>query len=94
MVMTKRPERREGPEEKTLPETKSLSILCRQKLGHWIIMNPRILRFFVTERGKIIPRRISGNCANITADNRRLKRARNIALLPFTTAPTITSAFL
>lgn len=42
------------------------------------------LRHFVTERGKIIPRRISGNCAKhqrkITA---AVKRARNIALLPF-----------
>ena len=43
------------------------------------------LRRFVTERGKILPRRISGNCANhqrqVTA---AIKRARNIALLPFT----------
>ena len=45
------------------------------------------LRYFMTERGKIIPRRISGNCAKhqrlLTV---ALKRARNIALLPFTTA--------
>ena len=44
-----------------------------------------MLRFFVTERGKIIPRRISGNCAR---HQRRItnavKRARNIALIPFT----------
>jgi small subunit ribosomal protein S18 len=43
------------------------------------------LRNFLTERGKIIPRRISGNCAK---HQRKLceaiKRARNIALLPFT----------
>jgi small subunit ribosomal protein S18 len=42
------------------------------------------LRHFVTERGKMIPRRISGNCARhqrkITS---AVKRARNIALLPF-----------
>jgi small subunit ribosomal protein S18 len=46
-----------------------------------------MLRFFVTERGKIIPRRISGNCAR---HQRRItnavKRARNIALIPFTVA--------
>jgi small subunit ribosomal protein S18 len=46
---------------------------------------PGILKVFITERGKIIPRRISGNCAKhqrmlTTA----IKRARNIALLPFT----------
>ncbi len=43
------------------------------------------LRRYVTERGKILPRRISGNCAKhqrqVTV---AIKRARNIALLPFT----------
>lgn len=43
------------------------------------------LRRFITERGKILPRRISGTCAK---DQRKLtlaiKRARAIALLPFT----------
>jgi small subunit ribosomal protein S18 len=43
------------------------------------------LRRFTTERGKILPRRISGNCAKhqrqVTV---AIKRARNIALLPFT----------
>ena len=40
---------------------------------------------YITERGKILPRRISGNCAKhqrqVTV---AIKRARNIALLPFT----------
>ena len=43
------------------------------------------LRRYITERGKILPRRISGNCAKhqrqVTV---AIKRARNIALLPFT----------
>jgi small subunit ribosomal protein S18 len=42
------------------------------------------LRHFITERGKIVPRRISGNCAKhqrkITA---AVKRARIISLIPF-----------
>lgn len=43
------------------------------------------LRRFVTERGKILPRRVSGNCARhqrvlATA----VKRARELALLPYT----------
>jgi len=39
----------------------------------------------MTERGKIIPRRISGNCAKHQRQmTRAIKRARNIALLPFT----------
>lgn len=43
------------------------------------------LKYYVTERGKIVPRRISGTCAK---HQRKLalaiKRARNIALLPYT----------
>lgn len=40
---------------------------------------------YLTERGKILPRRISGNCARHQRMlTRAIKRARNIALLPFT----------
>lgn len=43
------------------------------------------LRRFVSERAKIIPRRISGNCAKHQRQlTLAIKRARNIALLPFT----------
>jgi len=47
----------------------------------------RMISQFVTERGKMTPSRITGNCAR----HQRLlttaiKRARSIALLPFTTA--------
>jgi len=43
------------------------------------------LRRYITERGKIIPRRISGNCAKHQRQlTVAIKRARNIALLPFT----------
>ena len=42
------------------------------------------LRYFTTERGKIIPRRISGTCAkHQRALTHAIKRARTIALLPF-----------
>ena len=43
------------------------------------------LRRFTTERGQILPRRISGNCAKHQRQvTIAIKRARNIALLPFT----------
>jgi len=46
--------------------------------------DPRTLRYFTTERGKIIPRRISGCCAKHQRDlTESIKRARQIALLPF-----------
>lgn len=45
----------------------------------------RALRPFITERGKIIPRRITGNCAmHQRKITRAVKRARVMALLPFT----------
>jgi small subunit ribosomal protein S18 len=50
--------------------------------------NYRLLRSFLTERGRIIPRRISGNCAKHQRElTRAIKRARQIALLPFTALP-------
>jgi small subunit ribosomal protein S18 len=46
-----------------------------------------MLRYFITERGKIIPRRISGNCAHHQRQvSRAIKRARQIALLPYTSS--------
>ena len=45
--------------------------------------DPRTLRYFISERGKIIPRRISGNCSKHQREiTEAVKRARNIALLP------------
>jgi small subunit ribosomal protein S18 len=47
----------------------------------------RVLKYFTTERGKITPRRISGNCAKHQRQlTVAIKRARNIALLPYTTS--------
>lgn len=46
--------------------------------------DPRSLKYFTTERGKIIPRRITGTCAkHQRALTLAIKRARTIALLPF-----------
>ncbi len=46
--------------------------------------DPKTLKYFITERGKIIPRRISGTCAkHQRALTHAIKRARTIALLPY-----------
>ncbi|PLY01773.1 MAG: 30S ribosomal protein S18 [Desulfuromonas sp.] len=43
------------------------------------------LSIFLSERGKIVPRRISGTCAEHQRKvTEAIKRARNVALLPFT----------
>jgi small subunit ribosomal protein S18 len=44
----------------------------------------KTLKHFTTERGKIIPRRITGNCAKHQRElTTAIKRARQIALLPY-----------
>ena len=46
--------------------------------------NPKGLKYFITERGKIIPRRITGTCAKHQRSlTHAIKRARTIALLPY-----------
>lgn len=45
----------------------------------------RLLNSFVSERGRIVPRRISGNCAKHQREvNLAIKRARIMAIIPFT----------
>ncbi len=47
--------------------------------------NAADLKYFITERGKIVPRRISGNCAKHQREvATAIKRGRNVALLPYT----------
>ena len=58
---------------------------CVDKVDHIDYKDAAKLRRFTTERGKILPRRISGNCATHQRQvTLAIKRARNIALLPFT----------
>ncbi len=58
---------------------------CENKDYDFNYKNERKLRSYITERGKIIPRRMSGNCAK---HQRKLtvaiKRARYMGILPFT----------
>ncbi|MDQ2856091.1 MAG: 30S ribosomal protein S18 [Acidobacteriota bacterium] len=59
---------------------------CIEKVDIIDFKDLRLLSNYVPERGKILPRRISGNCAihqRMLAE--AIKRARNIALLPYTT---------
>ena len=58
---------------------------CVDKIENVDYKDVARLRRFVTERGKILPRRISGNCARHQRQvTLAIKRARNIALMPFT----------
>jgi small subunit ribosomal protein S18 len=57
---------------------------CVDKIGAVDYKDVKRLRTFVTERGKIIPRRISGSCAQHQRQlTSALKRVRTVALVPF-----------
>ncbi|MDJ0763530.1 MAG: 30S ribosomal protein S18 [Myxococcota bacterium] len=58
---------------------------CADKTQTVDYKDPQGIRYFITDRGKIVPRRISGNCAKHQRQvSLAIKRARNIALMPFT----------
>lgn len=64
---------------------KKVCAFCVDKVEQIDYKDAAKLRRFITERGKILPRRISGNCAKHQRQvTLAIKRARNIALLPFT----------
>ena len=64
---------------------KKVCSFCVDKVDHIDYKDAGKLRRFITERGKILPRRISGNCAKHQRQvTLAIKRARTIALLPFT----------
>ena len=64
---------------------KKLCRFCVEKIDDINYKDTRLLQMFISERGKIVPRRISGNCATHQRKvTEAIKLARNIALLPFT----------
>jgi len=57
---------------------------CADKIVQIDFKDVNKLRSFVTERGKLLPRRMTGTCSRHQRElTRAVKRARNIALLPF-----------
>ncbi|MGI6130969.1 MAG: 30S ribosomal protein S18 [Bacillota bacterium] len=58
---------------------------CVDKVEHVDYKDTARLRRYISERGKIMPRRISGNCAKHQRQvTLAIKRSRHVALLPFT----------
>jgi len=63
---------------------KKVCRFCVDKTPFIDYKDVKTLRFFLTERGKILPRRISGNCARHQREvTVAVQRCRNIALVPF-----------
>lgn len=62
---------------------KKVCMLCAGKTISY--KEPETLRKYINEKGKIVPRRITGTCAPHQREvAREIKRARAIALLPYT----------
>ena len=60
---------------------------CADKTAVIDYKDAKLLRQFITERGKVVPRRISGNCARHQREMAvAIKRARHLSLLPFLSA--------
>jgi len=65
---------------------KRVCAFCIDKIENIDYKDVNRLKKYITERGKILPRRISGNCAKHQRQlTTAIKRARIMALLPFTT---------
>lgn len=73
-----------GRRRKRVYHRRKVCRFCADKSMIIEYKDPKTLGHFITERGKIIPRRISGTCAkhqrSLTV---AIKRARTIALLPY-----------
>ncbi|MDL2287274.1 30S ribosomal protein S18 [Eubacteriales bacterium OttesenSCG-928-G02] len=77
---------RDGQKSFRPRKKKKVCIFCAEKVDYIDYKDIQRLRKNLTERAKILPRRVTGNCAK---HQRQLtvavKRARHIALIPFIT---------
>lgn len=64
---------------------RKICVFCANKTRNIDYKDVQQLKRYITERGKILPRRISGNCAIHQRElTQAIKRSRHIALLPYT----------
>ena len=77
--------KRRGRSDKKRIFIKKVCKFCSGRMEELSYQDVDRLKGFITERGKIVPRRVSGNCAKHQRGlTRAIKRARELALLPFT----------
>ena len=83
--MADRPERPERPERpRGRKGRRKVCSFCVDKIDTIDYKDVARLRRFVSERAKILPRRVSGTCARHQRElTVAIKRARQIALMPF-----------
>ena len=78
-------ERPEAPmRRRPIRRRKKVCVFCADKNAVIDYKDVNRLKMFVSERGKILPRRITGTCAkHQRALTVAIKRARHIALMPY-----------
>ncbi|SHH79968.1 30S ribosomal protein S18 [Sporanaerobacter acetigenes] len=70
--------------QKRYKSRKRVCSFCADKAEDIDYKDINKLKKYITERGKILPRRITGNCAKHQRQlTRAIKRARQVALLPY-----------
>ena len=87
MNNTDKPERADAPmKRRVVRRRKKVCVFCADKTNAGIdYKDVNKLKRYVSERGKILPRRITGNCAkHQRALTVAVKRARHVALMPYT----------
>jgi small subunit ribosomal protein S18 len=85
---SERPARREGGGggRRQYFRRRKVCKFCTEKIDVIDYKDVRLIGQFVSERGKILPRRLTGTCSpHQRTLTLAIKRARNIALLPFAT---------
>ena len=76
--------RRPGGRRPPYPVRRKVCRFCAEKVRDVDYKQIQILRTFTTDTGKILSARITGNCASHQRQlTRAIKRARNLALLPY-----------
>jgi len=84
----KAPKKRREKEEKgwQKKQKKKFCVFCQNKVDHVDYKDVASLRKFISDRGKIRARRVTGNCTQHQRDvASAVKNAREMALLPFST---------
>src|ERR1051325_8060114 len=83
----------QGQQRRPMFRRRKVCKFCADKIDDINYKDVKLLAPFVPERGKILPRRISGTCAEHQRKlQTAIKRARQIALIPYVTDSTTVKA--
>ena len=78
-------DRGDSPRRRTIRRRRKVCVFCGENATAVDFKDVNKLKKYISERGKILPRRITGNCAkHQRALTGAIKRARHIALMPYT----------